>query len=442
MKKKSAINRRLNPFQFIILAFLTIILLGTVLLMLPISTVTGGVTPFNEALFTSTSAVCVIGMTLHDTAGYWSEFGHVVILILIQIGGVGVITFVASMSLLSGSRISLLQRSTIQEVMAAPKVGGVVRLTGFVIKAVALIELIGALVMMPVFCSDFGLKGIWMAIFHSVSAFCNAGFDIMGYAGGTIATYATHPFISVVIMSLVIIGGIGFLTWDDLYTHRYHFKKYKMQSKVILVTSAVLTLVPAVYFFFFEFGELPVGERIISSFFQAVMPRTAGFNTVNLNLMTGAGQCVIIILMIIGGSPGSTAGGIKTTTAAVLFANIRATLKRKEHVHLFGRRIEDSTVKNATTLVMMYVILFVGGALVISMAEGLPMDVCLFETVAAVGTAGLSLGITSQLGIVSQCVLMLLMFFGRVGGMTVIYAAFSGVDKTSAKMPQEKITIG
>ena len=438
-------KRHLTSFQIIILGFAGVILVGALLLMLPISTKSGVVTPFHEALFTSTSAVCVTGLVVQDTATYWSVFGQSVILVLIQIGGLGVITVAASFALLSGRKISLMQRSTMQEAISAPKVGGTVRLTFFVLKLTFLIELIGALVMMPTFIHDFGAKGIWMAFFHSISAFCNAGFDIMGTEGAeyaSLTSYVANPVINITVMALIIIGGIGFLTWEDIVTNKYHFSKYRMQSKVILVTTGILILIPTLFFYFVDFANLSGEERVFSSLFQAVTPRTAGFNTANLTLLTGAGQAIVIALMLVGGSPGSTAGGMKTTTISVLFANLLASFRRKEDAQLFGRRIDGKAVRNAATILMMYVMLFFSGAVIISVAEGLPIGTCLFETASAVGTVGLTLGITPSLGGVSQIVLMILMFLGRVGGLTLIYAALSGTHKNLSKLPKERITVG
>lgn len=438
-------KRHLTSFQIIIFGFAGVILLGTLLLMLPISAQNGSVTPFNEALFTSTSAVCVTGLIVHDTASYWSSFGQAVILILIQIGGMGVVTVAASIALISGRKITLMQRSTMQEAISAPKVGGIVKLTGFIIKLTVAIELIGAVAMAPVFCRDYGLRGIWMAVFHSISAFCNAGFDIMGTPDNqyqSLTSYVNDPVINITVILLIIVGGIGFLTWEDIKTHRFHLRQYRMQSKVILTISAILIAVPALYFFFFQYSDEPMVSRILTSLFQAVTPRTAGFNTADLNAISGAGQSIIIVLMLIGGSPGSTAGGMKTTTVAVLFSNALAVFRRNEDSHFFKRRIDGSIVKHAATILMMYISLFFAGALIINIAEGIPMSSCLFETASAIGTVGLSLGITPSLGLLSQSVLIILMFFGRVGGLTLIYAALAGVNKNVSRLPQEKITVG
>ena len=438
-------KRRLSSFQIIILGFAGVILLGALLLMLPISTTAGGVTPFNETLFTATSAVCVTGLVVQDTGSYWSAFGQAVILTLIQIGGLGVVTVAASLALLSGRKISLMQRSTMQDAISAPQVGGIVRLTRFILRGTFLIELLGALVVLPVFCRDYGWRGVWMAIFHSISAFCNAGFDILGTESNrypSLTGYADSPVINITIMLLIVIGGIGFLTWNDICENKCRFHRYRMQSKVILVTTGLLILLPAVFFFFSDFSALPAGKRLLASFFQSVTPRTAGFNTVNLSAMSSASQGVMILLMLIGGSPGSTAGGMKTTTLAVLLANAVATFRQRDSAQFFGRRVDCSAVKTAATILMMYLVLFFGGAVFISAYENLSLSTCLYETASAVGTVGLTLGITSQLHITSQMVLITLMYLGRVGGLTLIYAAFSGKKATGAKMPKEKIMIG
>lgn len=438
-------KRRLSSFQIIILGFAGVILLGALLLMLPISATARCVTPFHEALFTATSAVCVTGLVVQDTGSYWSVFGQAVILTLIQIGGLGVVTVAASFALLSGRRISLMQRSIMQDAISAPKVGGIVRLTRFILRGTFLIELIGALAMLPVFCRDYGWRGIWMAVFHSISAFCNAGFDILGTNNNlypSLTGYVQNPVINITIMLLIITGGIGFLTWDDICENKLHFHRYRMQSKVIVIVTLVLIVLPALFFFFADFGALPLGERIQAALFQSVTPRTAGFNTVDLSAMSGASLGVMILLMLIGGSPGSTAGGMKTTTLAVLLANAAATFRRRDSAQFFGRRLDCGAVKTAATILTMYLALFFGGGVFISIYENLPLSSCLYEAASAVGTVGLTLGITPQLHIPSQMVLIALMYLGRVGGLTLIYAALSGKKTSNAKLPLEEITVG
>ena len=438
-------KKRLSSFKLIALGFAGVIVLGALILMLPFSSNTGSVTPFHEALFTSTSAVCVTGLVVQDTGSYWSAFGQAVILLLIQIGGLGVVTVAATFAMLSGRKISLMQRSTMQDAISAPKVGGIVRLTRFIVRGTFLIELIGMVAMLPVFCRDHNFKGIWMAMFHSVSAFCNAGFDILGTTENkypSLTEYVGEPTINIVIMILIIVGGIGFLTWDDICTNRWHFKKYRMQSKVILVTSVILIIVPAIFFFLFDFTGLPPGEKILASLFQSVTPRTAGFNTADLTAMTESSKAIMILLMLVGGSPSSTAGGMKTTTLAVLILNAFSVCRKKSDTEVYGRRLECSAVKSAVTIAVIYFLLFFIGGIIISTAESMPLSACLYETASAVGTVGLTLGVTPQLSVFSQFILIVLMYLGRVGGLTLIYAAISNKNQSGAKLPLEKITVG
>lgn len=440
------LEKKLSSSQMIILGFAGAILLGCLLLMLPAATRDGKGAPFADALFTSTSAVCVTGLVVRDTASYWSGFGQGVILMLIQIGGMGVVTVGAAIFMVSGRKISLKQRSTMQEAISAHKVGGIVNLTGFIIKMTIIFEAAGAIVMAPAFCKEFGAaKGLWCAVFHSISAFCNAGFDLMGTRAeySSLTHFADSAAVNGAVMALIITGGIGFMTWDDIRTHRHHLKRYRMQSKVILAVTGGLVLLPALYFFFFEFSQEPFWRRIWISAFQSVTPRTAGFNTADLSLLSETGLGIMILLMLTGGSPGSTAGGMKTTTVAVLFSTAASVFCHREHAHFFGRRIAQETVRSGVTVLMMYVTLFLGGGFLISRIEGLPLLHCLFETASAVATVGLSLGLTPGLGQVSRAILILLMYIGRVGGLTLIFAALSdGRKGNTARLPQEKLMVG
>ncbi len=445
MPEKSYKKKHMTSFQLIIMGFAGVILLGTVLLMLPFSSAEKVITPFHEALFTATSAVCVTGLVVKDTGSYWSLAGQTIILALIQIGGLGVVTVAASVSILSGKKISLMQRSTIQNAISAPKVGGIVRLTRFILRGTFLIEAAGTVLLLPVFMGDYGKKGIWMSVFHSISAFCNAGFDILGTDSSmfpSLTRYSGNILINLVIMLLIITGGIGFLTWDDIYTNKLNFKRYRMQSKIILMTTACLILFPTVFFYICDLTKLPMEKRLLAAAFQSVTTRTAGFNTINISEMSEASKAIMILLMLIGGSPGSTAGGMKTTTFSVLILNAIATFRSQENAGAFGRRLEYHVIKNAATIAMLYFALFFGGGIAISVYEGLPLLDCLYEAASAVGTVGLTLGITPELHVFSQVVLIILMYLGRVGGLTLIYAVFSGRNKGNAKLPLEKITVG
>lgn len=442
-KKKS-----LSSFQIIIFGFLAVILVGTLLLMLPFASREPGSAPFLDALFTATSATCVTGLIVHDTATYWSCFGQVVILLLIQIGGMGVVTITIAVAMVSGKKIGLMQRSLMQESISAPQVGGIVRFTGFFLKGIALIELLGAILLAPVFIKDFGVgKGIWYGVFHSISAFCNAGFDLMGVRQqySSLTYYAGNGLVNAVIVLLILIGGLGFLTWEDIKTNKMQFKKYRMQSKVILVTDLILVIVPTVIFYFGEFHGSQWGnglERFWLSLFQAVTPRTAGFNTADFGQMSEGGLFLMVMLMLIGGAPGSTAGGMKMTTIAVLLLSTAAVFRRKEDAQCFGRRIPTETVRYAAVVMLMYMVLCTVGGLFLCYAEGLPVLTSLFEAGSAIATVGLTLGVTPTLGAAARLVLIVLMYCGRVGGLTLVFAALSGMRPSMTKFPQEKITVG
>ena len=437
--------RHLNSFQVIIIGFFGLVMAGALLLMLPISSQSRSFTPFTDCLFTAVSATCVTGLVVRDTATYWSVFGKTVILTLIQIGGMGVITIGLAVMRASGKKIGLSQRSTMQSSISAPQVGGIVRFTGFILKTSAIIELTGMLLLAPVFCRDFGLfKGLLYSLWHSVSAFCNAGFDLMGVREkfSSLCSYHDNIYLNIIIMLLIIVGGIGFMVWKDVADHKFSIQKYSMQSKVVMLTSLLLIFLPAAFFFFFEYSGLAIGDRTVSSLFQSVTARTAGFNTQDLSKMDDPGTLMMIILMLVGGSPGSTAGGMKTATLAVLFLAAIAVFSRRSDIQCFKRRLPEESVRTAAAVLFMYLSLFITSGIVISYIEGLPMLTCLFETGSAIGTAGLTLGITTSLSLPSRLILIALMFFGRVGGLTLIYAAVPSSETGKSKLPMEKISVG
>ncbi len=438
-------GKQVSSFQIVILGFVAVILLGTGLLTLPAASRAGGWTSIEDALFTATSAVCVTGLVVRDTGTYWSFFGQAVILLLIQIGGLGIVTITAFIATVSGRKISLLQRSMLQESLSAFQVGGIVKLTWFICRVALLAELLGALLMLPSFLSLYGRSGIWMALFHSVSAFCNAGFDVMGAHTGPYASltaFGARAGIVLPLTLLIVIGGIGFLTWDDMAKHGFRLRRYRMQSKVILTATVLLVLLPGLVLFLTDFSDFGLKERALAALFHAVTPRTAGFNTVDLNRLSSASRAMTVVLMLVGGAPGSTAGGVKTTTAAVLLANATAVIRRRKDPRLFNRRIDGDTVKSASTLLMLYLLLALLGAFVISAREGLSFETCLFETASAIGTVGLSLGITPALGLLSRGVLVGLMFFGRAGALTLLFAAVNSIEPQVAQYPLGRINVG
>ena len=439
------IKKRLSSFKIICLGFALVILIGALLLNLPVAAQNPDDVSFSDALFTSTSAVCVTGLVVHDTATTWTLFGQIVIICLIQIGGLGVMTLALGVSTAAGRKIGLMQRSTMQEAVAAHELRGVVRLSSFIIRSTFLIEFIGAALLSCAFIPRLGLgKGIWYSVFHSISAFCNAGFDLMGVNSpySSLTAFADDPVINTAIMALIITGGIGFMTWLDIKEKKFHLRRYHMQSKTVLTVTAVLIILPAMYFFFFEFADMPAKERLWSSLFQSVTPRTAGFNTVDLTAISGAGLAICIFLMLTGGSSGSTAGGMKTGTLAVLLASAVSVFKRREDACLFGRRISSDTIKSAAAIAIMYLLLFSGSAICMSIIEQLPLSACLFECSSAIATVGLSLGITPELGGISRIILIFLMYFGRVGGLTLIYATLPADRFYASRLPLEKISVG
>lgn len=432
------------------LGFMGVIALGTMLLMLPPARAGAGSASFLDALFTATSATCVTGLITQDTATYWSAFGQTVILGLIQIGGLGVVTVAVFITKLSGRKIGLMQRSTMQEAIAAPQMGGIIRMTGFILKMVVVIEGIGALALLPVMIPEFGIgRGIWYAVFHSISSFCNAGFDLMGIKEpySSLTSYTGSALINGIVMLLIVVGGIGFLTWDDVKRNRLHLRRYRMQSKVVLTVTAILIVLPALYFYVQEFSmpawaDMTTGEKVFASFFQSITTRTAGYNTVDLTKLTQSGQMIMILLMLVGGSPGSTAGGMKVTTFAVLFATAIAVFRRRPNAHIFGRRIPNDTAHYAATVLILYLSLFLAGGIFIGCAENMPIVPALFEAASAIATVGVTLGITPDLCVASKIVLIILMFLGRVGGMTIVYAALSTKHPYVSEFPQEKIMVG
>lgn len=443
-------REQIKPAQIILLGFLFLILTGTALLMLPFATVAPGGASLGDALFTATSATCVTGLVIHDTALYWTPFGQAVILLLIQVGGMGVVTMAVAVATFTGQKIGLKQRWIMQESIAAPQVGGIVRQTRFILRTALCIEAAGALLLVFRFCPQFGLgKGLWYAVFHAVSAFCNAGFDLMGTSlpFSSLTQYTGDPLVNGAVTLLILMGGIGFLTWHDVAEHRLHWRQYRLQTKLILGTTAALLAAGFLFFLLYEFRlpqwrGLSMGERVQAAWFQSVTPRTAGFNTVDLTALSQPGQLLTILFMLVGGSPGSTAGGFKTTSLAVLLLGVRAIFHRRDCPQCFGRRVPDEALRNACAIFMLYLMLFLAGGVLISCIDGVPIVSALFECASAIGTVGLSLGITAELSHISRLILIGLMYFGRVGGLTLIYAMTASEVPKGFQFPQERVTVG
>ena len=436
---------RINYFQKILLGFAVLILFGAILLMLPIASNEGVYTPFLKALFTSTSASCVTGLIVYDTATHWSLFGQAVILFLIQIGGLGVVVAVTSIILLSGKRIGYSQRNTLANSISINSQGGIMKMLLFLLKWTGIIELFFASLLATQFIPEFGVKrGLWYSIFHSVSAFCNAGFDLMGIKEpfSSLSDYVGNPLINISIMSLILLGGLGFVTWQDIAKNKGNFHRYRLQSKIILSTTIFLVLIPALFYFFLEFREMPIGSRILASLFTAVTPRTAGFNTVDFSKFSDSGIFLQILLMLVGAAPGSTGGGMKMTTMTVLFLTSVAIFRNNSRTEAFGRTIPGEVIRNATTIAFMYISLCVLSGMFISLHEHLPLLTTCFETASAIATVGLTLGITPKLSPVSHLLLIFLMYIGRVGGLCLIYAVFPNINPNKGRLVEENVIVG
>lgn len=441
---------KITPMKTIIGGYLIIIITGALLLTLPISTRAGVWTSFEDALFTATSATCVTGLIIHDTFLYWSTFGQLVILSMIQIGGIGFMTLAISAMTLTKKKIGLRNRYTLQEAFNAPQMGGIVKMTRFILGGTALIEIIGAILLSLRFCPKYGfLKGIYFGVFHSVSAFCNAGFDLMGEGGefSSLTHYEEDPVVNIAIMGLIIIGGLGFFVWSDLLKQKFRFKKLRLHSKIVLVTTAVLIVLPFLLIMLFDqngpaFAGKNQTQTVLGSMFQAVTPRTAGFNTIDLNLLSDSSIILMIGLMIIGGSPSSTAGGFKTTTLAVLFASIFSEFKRKKDIEAFKRRLSNDVLVHVICIISLYIFIFAAASILISAIDDVPMKASMFESASAIGTVGLTLGITPELSEYSHIILNCLMFFGRVGGLTLLLSVRESRSVDLSQMPVEQITIG
>lgn len=438
------IRIKITTFQIIIYAFAITIFIGSLLLSLPVSTNDGKGASFFDAFFTSTSAVCVTGLVVKDSWSYWSVFGRTVILLLIQIGGLGIITVALLIFMLSGRKISLTQRLIMKDAISADRVGGILRLTSFILKLTIIFEALGSLLLYTVFSKEYGTyKGLGYAIFHSVSAFCNAGFDLMGFNSefSSLCSYRDNTVVNLTIIMLIVCGGLGFITWKEIAVNKWRIRRYSLQSRSVFFMTVLLIILPALYFFFFEFSSLPTSERLLSSLFQSVTTRTAGFNTQDLSTLSDSGKMIMILLMLIGGAPGSTAGGMKVTTIIVLIASAISTFRDNDHTSLFRRTIKNEIIRKAAALFFMYSFLSLSAAMIISQAEKLPMLTCLFETASAIGTVGLSLGITPGLSFLSKAILIFLMFFGRVGGLTIVFAAIT-YKPLHGEYPSEDISVG
>ncbi len=441
--------KKFSRVQIIAFGFLAVVFAGSLLLMLPFATKNGQTTDYVDALFVATSSTCVTGLVPFDTYTHWSLFGQLVILFMIQLGGIGFMTVITMATLFMRHKIGLQNRMLIMESAGTITLSGIGHLVKRIVGGTAVIETIGAAILATQFVPKFGIaRGIYYSVFHAVSAFCNAGFDLMGYLepGSSVILFNDNAVVLVTLSLLIIIGGIGFFVWDDIIVCKANFKNYKIHTKLVLVVSAVVTVVPFVLYFFFEydcaFKDMNISDKLLNAFFQAVTPRTAGFASIDMKNLSEPGSIITIVLMFIGGSPGSTAGGVKTTTIAVILLSTVAYLQEDNNVTVFKKRIEDKMVRRASSIAFIYFSMILVSALVLSWIEPIGLREVLFEVVSAVATVGLSMNVTPTLSSASKIVLIVLMYAGRIGALSFIMLLMKRNKTAILKRPTGKIMIG
>ena len=446
---------KLSTTQIILLSFLVTILIGSGLLALPISSASGEAVPYLDALFTATTSTCVTGLVTIPTVSTWSVFGQIVILLLIQIGGLGIITIMSGLMLLLNRKMGIDDRLLIQDAFNLNTMSGLAKFIKNVLIGTLIIEGVGAVLYMIVFVPDFGARGIWISVFNSVSAFCNAGIDII--AENSLCNYATNPLINIVTSALIILGGLGYIVWWDVIRvvksrspkNRKIFRHLSLHSKIAITVTAGLILIGAILIFIFEYdnpltiGKMSLFDKIQISLFQSVTTRTAGFATIPQENLTNASATVSIVLMLIGGSPVGTAGGMKTVTIAVLICSAFATIRNKNSATLFGRRISEESIKKAVSVVVMFLtICATSTILLMATSNASPLD-AVFETVSASATVGLSRNLTATLNTFGKLIIIVTMYFGRVGPISLAIALGSKNESQNViTEPTEDISIG
>lgn len=447
IKKKR--HKQMPGMQLIALGFMIMIVIGTILLMLPISSKDRCMTDFMTALFTSTSASCVTGLVLTDTFTHWSLFGQLVLLVLIQIGGLGFISFGVTVTLIVQGKLNLRTRTLIKDSVSTLSYDGSGKLVKHIMIGTAIVEGTGAILLSTRFIPEMGwIKGIYYGIFHSISAFCNAGFDLMGFRepGSSLTYYVDDPVVNITMIVIILLGGLGFIVWDDLYNNKFRIKKYSLQTKVVLVGTLILVFGGAFLFYLMEkdatLAGMPVGTQILASLFGAVTPRTAGFNTVDCGAMSQGGKLLTVMLMFIGGCPGSTAGGVKVTTLFVLFAYFISALKRTSTINAFNRSIDESVIRTAALVCFINLGLALSASLTIIGMQGFNLADTFFEIFSAVSTVGMSAGLTRQLNTISKVIVILIMYLGRIGSLSFALSFTDRKDTSFIAPPHEDINVG
>lgn len=434
--------------RMIAFGFLAVILMGTLLLSLPIAARSGDRTPLIDCFFTATSATCVTGLTVLDTYMHWSSFGHVIILGLIQIGGLGFMTIITMFSIFTRKHISLYERRLLMQSAGTIRLSGIITMIKRVVIGTFCVEGMGAVFLSLRFCPKLGFaKGLWYAVFHSVSAFCNAGFDLMGrFNEVSLTGYYNDPLVCITLMVLIVIGGLGFLVWSDVIKCRFVFKKMELHSKLVLTVTALLVFGGAAVLFMTEkngaFKGMTTGEQVLSAFFQSITLRTAGFFTFDQSKLSNSGYILSTLLMFIGGSPGSTAGGVKTTTMAVAFLNLISVARNNDDVVIFKRKINNKVVIQSVAIIGIHILMASIAIFIICYLEPIGLREVIYESVSAISTVGISMGITSDFNVASKLFIAGLMYTGRIGGMTIVLAIAENSHKVKLERPEEKILIG
>lgn len=443
-------KRKFSQTRLIAMGYISIIIIGTVLLMLPISSIGGESAGFVPALFTAVSSSCVTGLVVLDTATSWSVFGQAVIITLIQIGGLGFMTIATMFSMLLKRKMGLREREIMVESINTEHIGGITKLTGKIALGTAIFEGVGAVLLATRFIPEFGLaKGIWYSVFHSISAFCNAGFDLMGIREpySSLVTFSDDAVVILTISLLVVVGGIGFLVWDDISKKKLKFRRYQLHTKIVLTVTAFLLVVPCILFLIFERNftnsGLGFGESLLNAVFDSVTARTAGMNSTDTASLAPASKILTVFLMFVGGSPGSTAGGIKTTTLAVIAISTFNGITRRQSKGIFGRRLEKDAIHKASSVVFTNMSLAIFGVIaILAIQPDFSISDVIFECVSAIGTVGMTTGITRDLATASRLIIAFLMFCGRVGSVSFALALMEKKASPPVKNPREKITIG
>ncbi|QQK07519.1 TrkH family potassium uptake protein [Miniphocaeibacter halophilus] len=444
IRKKRIID---NPSLYLVLGFFSVIIIGSFLLMLPISSADGTVGNYIDCLFVSTSNVCVTGLTPVVTATHWSTFGHVVIIILIQIGGLGIMTMSTLMALILGKRITLSSRLVIKEQLSADNMKGLVKLIKYVLASTFIIELVGAALLSISFIPEYGLgKGIWYSIFHSISSFCNAGFDILG--DSSLTNYNSNALVMLTIAVLIILGGLGFNVYTNITAYKFNFKKYSLHAKIVLIGTAFLIVSVAIFIFIAEYNNpgtlkgLSAKDKTIASFFQSVTLRTAGYYSIDQAALHDSSAIISILAMFIGGAPASTAGGLKITTLALLIITVINEVKGNENIVVFNKSIRFEQVFKAITVFIIFTFWVLFVSIVIIIIEPFPPLDVFYEVVSATATVGISRGITPDLANVSKLLIILTMYLGRVGMLTLLFAFSKDKKKKQYKEAYGNIILG